>query len=848
MLFSRWMLLGFAAVSLGCVPEELTQAARVGEGQETGRRRSALTYYTDQRMVLVTANIRYGCWGESANANGESCAGSDGRRLFTALATQYDYIPDIVALQEIKMAGTTANLHDCGEHATNLRNAILAASGNALSVSYLAHKSDTFGGTCTLLRSGRFNLPNSTVEQTCTGTGGSKVCNTSFPRTGSLVTKMTDNNTGKAIQLANVHFPLPANGGNIRASVNKARAQMTAGAELRIMMGDFNIQKNAGTFDELLRDKKWTEVEARENGGSGSSWTLSSNSSTIDFIWLKGHTSFSSKEVISYPKAGGTYSDHRAVRVIVQGYVNGELASSGRPAENPTPAEDDEPINPDTGGLVTVPTNPVPLPATWAALLPGAGIDMGAGVGAYNVWTLSQVGTCSGGGCIYKWNGSGWVLYPGGATRIAVGNGLPWIVTSAGDLLKFQSDCTPSLCHKTSYGAPDGSARDVGVGANGQVWKIGGQAMGGGNYSVHKMNMSNHTWTVIPDAGAVRIAVGPSGWAWVVNAAGIVYRGDGTLRSDGTYWTQLPPLPEGVARDVGVGSDAYGNTIGWVSSTVGRVYKFDTVGWGWIPYEGMLRDITVDSLGHPWGANDNNQLFGPTGNYASYKSFILNDIVPAPVGSYIDVPYFGADGYDQEFVGDWDGNGSETPGVYRSGTWYLSNDFSGSYHITFGYGGSAGDVAIVGDWNGDGVDTVGIFRQGVFHLNNGFDWYTDIGPFAYGIASDRPIAGDWNGDGIDGVGVVGAGGGLWYWHLSNDFGATNHHVFVFGSSSDHPVVGNWDGIGGDGIGTYSTQDGYFHMSNTLGASYYSHQYGLGTDKPVPGDFNGDGLTSHGITR
>jgi endonuclease/exonuclease/phosphatase family metal-dependent hydrolase len=319
MRIASWLLLGFAALSLGCVSGESLEAAEGSEARETGRLNPGLTYYTDARMVLVTANIRYGCWGESANNNGESCkvdgVNADGKKLMTALATQYSYIPDIVALQEIKMAGTTANLHDCDEHATNLRNAILSATNNALNVYYTPFRSDTFGGTCTLLRSGRFGVTASNAS-TCTntGSGGALECGTGFPRTGSLFMSLTDqNNGGKVVQMANVHLPLLKNGANIKASVNKVLSKMTAGANLRIMMGDFNITKGGGTFDDRLADRGFTEINA-------SGWTFNKDATAIDYIWLQGQTGFSGQEVITYAKAGGTYSDHRALRVVVSGY------------------------------------------------------------------------------------------------------------------------------------------------------------------------------------------------------------------------------------------------------------------------------------------------------------------------------------------------------------------------------------------------------------------------------------------------------------------------------------------------------------------------------------------------
>jgi hypothetical protein len=43
-------------------------------------------------------------------------------------------------------------------------------------------------------------------------------------------------------------------------------------------------------------------------------------------------------------------------------------------------------------------------------------------------------------------------------------------------------------------------------------------------------------------------------------------------------------------------------------------------------------------------------------------------------------------------VGDWDGNGTVTMGVYRNGTWFLRNDNNGGFSTlpTFQFG-SRGD-------------------------------------------------------------------------------------------------------------------------------------------------------------
>jgi peptidoglycan/xylan/chitin deacetylase (PgdA/CDA1 family) len=78
---------------------------------------------------------------------------------------------------------------------------------------------------------------------------------------------------------------------------------------------------------------------------------------------------------------------------------------------------------------------------------------------------------------------------------------------------------------------------------------------------------------------------------------------------------------------------------------------------------------------------------------------------------------FGLTG-DRKVMGDWNGDGTRTPGVFRNGTWYLRDrNGSGGRLISFPFG-AAGDHPVVGDWNGDGIDTIGIFRAGAWHLRN----------------------------------------------------------------------------------------------------------------------------------
>jgi hypothetical protein len=61
----------------------------------------------------------------------------------------------------------------------------------------------------------------------------------------------------------------------------------------------------------------------------------------------------------------------------------------------------------------------------------------------------------------------------------------------------------------------------------------------------------------------------------------------------------------------------------------------------------------------------------------------------------------------------------------------------------------------------------------------------------YSASGDKPLAGDWNSDGIDTIGVFRAG----TFYLRNANTPGNAELIVaFGVSTDLPVVGNWDGM------------------------------------------------------
>jgi subtilisin family serine protease len=195
---------------------------------------------------------------------------------------------------------------------------------------------------------------------------------------------------------------------------------------------------------------------------------------------------------------------------------------------------------------------------------------------------------------------------------------------------------------------------------------------------------------------------------------------------------------------------------------------------------------------------------------------------------------------DQRLMCDWNGDGIDTPGLYRpsSGFMYLrnSND-SGVADLEFFFG-NPGDVPVCGDWDGDGDDTPGIYRptQGKFYLRNTNDTgFADI-EFHFGLTGDVPFAGDWNGDGIDTVGLYRPWNSLVLITNENTTKVADSQVF-YGITGDRFFVGDWDGDGVDSFGIFRPSDRTFYLSNDLGGvADEVVPFGVNQSRPIAGFF------------
>jgi glucose/arabinose dehydrogenase len=167
-----------------------------------------------------------------------------------------------------------------------------------------------------------------------------------------------------------------------------------------------------------------------------------------------------------------------------------------------------------------------------------------------------------------------------------------------------------------------------------------------------------------------------------------------------------------------------------------------------------------------------------------------------------DVDFFFGNPGDIPLPGDFDGDGCDTVSVYRpsEGRVYVINDL-GSDKLGLGaadyayYFGNPGDAPFVGDFNGNGIDSVGLYRESAgftyLRLTN-TEGIADLS-FYFGDPGDRFVAGDWDGDDVDTPGIFRGSDATFYLKNTNAQGNADTQ-FAYGEGPWVPVAGTWGDV------------------------------------------------------
>ena len=188
-------------------------------------------------------------------------------------------------------------------------------------------------------------------------------------------------------------------------------------------------------------------------------------------------------------------------------------------------------------------------------------------------------------------------------------------------------------------------------------------------------------------------------------------------------------------------------------------------------------------------------------------------------------PFYYGNPDDFPMLGDWNCDGTDTPGLYRQsdGYVYLRNtNTQGIADLRFFFG-NPGDIPIAGDFNGDGCDTVSLYRPGtseVFIINALGSEEEGLGSadfsFVFGNPGDAPFVGDFDGDGIDTVALHRASTGFVYYRNSLTTGNAENS-FYWGNPGDIVFAGDWNRNGIDTPALFRASNDTFYWRNTNAA-------------------------------
>jgi len=207
---------------------------------------------------------------------------------------------------------------------------------------------------------------------------------------------------------------------------------------------------------------------------------------------------------------------------------------------------------------------------------------------------------------------------------------------------------------------------------------------------------------------------------------------------------------------------------------------------------------------------------------------------------------------------DFDGDGRADIAVFRpsNGFWYqLRSQNNGFAAAQFG---QSNDRIAPADYDGDGKTDIAVFRDVVpgagnfayFYILNSSD--NSFRPVQFGATGDVPVSGDWDGDGKADLAVYRdgslSGGQSYFFYRPSSQPGENFRSIAWGATGDKPLVGDFDGDGRLDAAIFRQSTGQWYILRSSDNQVINQQFGASTDIPVPADYDGDGRANIAVFR
>jgi hypothetical protein len=268
--------------------------------------------------------------------------------------------------------------------------------------------------------------------------------------------------------------------------------------------------------------------------------------------------------------------------------------------------------------------------------------------------------------------------------------------------------------------------------------------------------------------------------------------------------------------------------------------------------------IRDDSAGanFPLGVLRLNQKSAPLGPIIGGKAFQSLGVYAVTTGTLsVDLSNFSVDGYIiadavrivkvNKARADFDGDGKTDLSIFRpsEGSWYINSSSAGAYAFNWGI---ASDQIVSGDFDGDGKNDYTVFRanEGKWYIANSASASTDI--IMWGVAGDIAVSGDFIDDDLDADDLVVFRPSNSTWYVMDRFG--NTFSKQWGQSGDRPVSGDFDGDDKSDFAVFRPSEGNWYIWRSSDNSAVITQWGVASDIVVPADYDGDGKDDIAVFR